>query len=213
MISFVSLDRQQSRGLTQENLSAGVREHLLFNLLEFELAKVAPEPTLVRPRAQEMAAAVVKPDKDLSRVDGNDLVNLYHVVSDTQQIYRQEPVQPANPAHHPFDPAMIPTAIGRFFEWVQSPSFEEMHAVEQMTLSQIRLCEIQPFPEHSHLTVSFFCLFFLLRRGYLMPLYRVEELEDFNRALEQAFLLSTEDLVRFNARACERSYQYALKNR
>jgi len=81
-----------------------------------------------------------------------------------------------------------------------------------MTLSQIRLCEIQPFEQHSPVTISLFCLLFLLRGGYLIPLYRVQELADYHRALEQAFLLSTEDLVRFNTRACQRSYEYALTN-
>jgi hypothetical protein len=213
MISFASLEQQQRRlGQTQENLSVGIQEHLRSSLLEYELAKAGPESTLVGSPAKEMVVAVSRLDKDLSRPDRNDLVNLYRIVSDSEEVYRQEPVQPVNPAHQPLDTAIIPTAVERFFEWVQSPSFEEIHAIEQMTLSQIRLCEIQPFPEHSHLTVSLFCLFFLLRRGYLMPLFRVTELEDFHRALEQAFLFSTEDLVRFNLRACERSYEYALKN-
>ena len=213
MISFASLQQQQQRlGQTQENLSVGIQEHLLSRLLDYELAQAGPESTLVRARAEEMVVAVARLDKNLSRLDGDDLVNLFRVVSDSDGVYRQEPVQPVNPAHQPLDPARIPTAVGRFFEWVRSPSFEEIHAVEQMTLSQIRLCEIQPFPNHSHLTASLFCLFFLLRGGYLIPLYRVEDRADFNGALEQAFLLSTEDLVRFNVRACERAYEYALKN-
>ena len=213
MISFASLEQQQQRlGQTQEHLSVGIREHLLSNLLEYELARAGPESTPVSSRAQEMTVAVLRLDKELSRLDRDDLVNLYRVVFDSEEVYRQEPAQPMNSAHQPLDPAIIPTALGRFFEWVRSPSFEEIHAIEQMTLSQIRLSEIQPFQEHSHLTISLFSLFFPLRGGYLIPLYRVEELPDYYKALEQAFRFSTEDLIRFNLRACQRSYDYALRN-
>ena len=218
MISLRSLDELQQRlGRTQEDLSSGVQEHLQSNLLDYELTKAAgavpvADPTTLRSRAQEMLTAVTGVDRDLSSLEPDDLLNLHRVVSDSEEVYRQEHVKPLNPAHEPLDPAVVSTAVERFFEWVRSPSFGEIHAIEQMTLSQIRLSEIQPFQEYSHLTVSLFCLFFILTKGYLMPLYRVEELPDFHQALGQAFRFSTEDLVHFNARACQRSYEYALKN-
>ncbi len=210
-IETVGRLQQQLLGRNQASLPTGVQEHLLTGLLEYEFAKVDLDSTLLRPRAKEMVDAVLGLEKDLSALESEDLINLQRAGSDAE-IYRQEPVQPLNPAHQPLDPAMISNALGRFFEWARSPSFSEIHAIEQMTLAQIRLCEIQPFQEHSHLTVSLFCLYFILTKGYLIPLFRVEELPDFHKALEQAFRFSTEELAHFNARACRRSYEYALKN-
>ena len=219
MNPFRSLQQQQRLlGQTQENLSADIQEHLRSNLLEYELAKAAltnpagVDLTLLRSQAEEMVAASLGLGEDLSSLVPDDLQTLHRVVSDSEEMYRQEPVRPLNVVYQILEPAMIPTAVRRFFEWVHSASFGELHPVEQATLSQIRLYEIQPFREHSHLAVSLFCLYFFLRGGYLMPLYRVKELPDFHRALEQAFLFSTEDLVRFNTRACERSYEFALTN-
>ena len=219
MISFAPLEQQrQLLGQTQENLSAAIQEHLRSNLLEYELARAAAaipaagELTLRRSQAEELVDAVLVLDKDPTRLEPDDLLTLNRIVSDSEEVLRNAPGPPLNPAHQPLDLAFVPTAIHRFFEWVRSPSFGEIHAIEQMTLSQIRLCEIQPFEQHSPVTIPLFCLSFLLSGGYLMPLYRVQELADYHRALEQAFLLSTEDLVRFNTRACERAYQYALMN-
>ena len=219
MNPFASLQqKRQFLGQAQEDLSAAIQEHLRSNLLEYELAKAAPaisgdlDPTLFRSQAEEMVAAALGLEEDLSSLGPDDLLTLYRVVSDSEEVYRQEPVQPLSAAHQSLDPAIIPNAMGRFFEWVHSSSFGELHPVEQATLSQVRLYEIQPFQEHSHLAVSLFSLYFFLRGGYLIPLYRIKELPDFHRALEQAFALSTEELVGFNARACERSYEYALTN-
>ena len=217
MTSLGSLDELQQRlGRTDENLLSGVQEHLQSNLLDYELTKTAgavpaADPITLHSRAQEMLTVVMGVDRDhLSSLEPDDLLNLHRVVSDSEEVYRQEPVKPLNPAHESLDPGVISTAVERFFEWVRSPSFGEIHAIEQMTLAQIRLSEIQPFQDYSHLTVSLFSLCLILTKGYLMPLYRIEELPDFHQALEQAFRFSTEDLVHFNARACRRSYEYAL---
>ncbi len=219
MTSFSSLEQQrQLLGQSQEELSVAIQKHLRSNLLDYEMARwataipAAGGRTILRSQEEALVDAVLVLDKDPSRLGLEDLLNLHRIVSDSEEEYRQDPVPPLNPAHQPLDPALIPNAISRFFEWVGSPSFGEIHAIEQMTLTQIRLSEIQPFQEHSHVTISLFCLLFLLSGGYLVPLYRVQELADFHRALEQAFLLSTEDLVRFNTRACQRSYEYALMN-
>ncbi|MEE8348330.1 MAG: hypothetical protein V3R94_02090 [Acidobacteriota bacterium] len=213
MISFASLDQQQRRlGKTQGKLSVDVQEHLLSNLLKYEVAKAEPNSKPVPSLVEQAAVSVVKLDKGLSRLSRDDLMNLHHIVTDSEPVCRQERVQPGSPAHQPLDPAIVSTAVDRFFEWVRSPSFEEIHVIEQMTLSQVRLYEIQPFQRLSNLTGSLFCLVFLLCGGYLIPLYLVEELDEFKQVLERALLFSTEDLVRFNLRACERSYEYALRN-
>jgi hypothetical protein len=100
--------------------------------------------------------------------------------------------------------------MDRFFEWVRSPSFADMHAVAQMSLSQMRLYEINPFLHHSPLIVSLFSHYFLLKGEYLVPLYEIKELPKFYQALEEAFQLSSEALVRFNVQACQRAYEHVL---
>ncbi|MDA2934203.1 Fic family protein, partial [Acidobacteria bacterium AH-259-D05] len=205
-LQFASLDKKKqllNRGKT--DLPVLIQEFLLPKLLEYELAKegreihTSDEMEVLRSQAQALFGALLELEQATESLTESHLLDLYALlVAEPQLLYRQKPAQPLTSSHEPVDSAMIPRAMDRFFEWVRSPSFGEMHAIEQMTLSQMRLYEIQPFAKYSHLTVSLFCLYFLLRREYLPPLYQVEELPKFYKALEQAFVFSTESLVHFN---------------
>jgi hypothetical protein len=190
--------------------------------LEYELSKVrdlggvaAPgperDPTVSRSQGEALFSAVMDLTKGIDELDSTDLLHLQELlIPDQENSYRQDSIQPLTSTHEPVDPALIPGATDRFFEWVRSPSFSDMHAVEQMSLSQMRLYEINPFVHHSPLIVSLFSHYFLLKGEYLVPLYQVEELPKFYQALEEAFQLSSEALVRFNVRACHRAYDHVL---
>ena len=149
--------------------------------------------------------------KAMDELDSTDLLDLQELlVPDQENSYRQSSSQPLTSTHQPVDPALIPGAMDRFFEWVRSPSFGDMHAVAQMSLSQMRLYEIGPFVDHSPLIVSLFSYYFLLKGKYLVPLYEVGEVPRFYQALKEAFQLSSEALVRFNVQACQRAYEHVL---
>ena len=201
------------------DLRSLIHKELAPQLIEYELGKVSQqvpqlgETEVPRSQAAAMFSAVLGLDKVLEELDSSDLVHLYDLVgSDQRNPYRQTPSRPLTSTHEPVDPALVPRAVDRFFEWVQSPSFADLHAIQQMSLSQMRLYEIHPFPRYSQLTVSLFSYYFLLRADYLVPLYEAGEQAKFYRALGQAFLLSSEALVHFNLQACQRAYEHVLRD-
>ncbi len=215
---FASLNQQKQLLDKQAvHLPSLIHKELAPQLIEYELGKVpqqvpqSGEAEVPRSQAEAMFSAVLGLDKALEELDSGDLLHLYDLVGlDQRNPYRQTPSQPLTSTHEPVDPVLVPRAVERFFEWVQSPSFAEMHAIQQMSLSQMRLFEIHPFPKYSQLTVSLFSHYFLLKAEYLVPLYEVRELAKFYRALGQAFLFSSEALVHFNLQACQRAYEHVL---
>jgi len=221
---LASLDQQQQRlGKRTTDLRSLIDHHLAPTLLKYELSKVgdpsgtgAPSPEqgqreVSRTQAEGLLSAVMDLTKAMDELDSTDLLDLHALlVPDQENSYRQSSSQPLTSTHQPVDPALIPGAMDRFFEWVRSPSFADMHAVEQMSLSQMRLYEINPFLHHSPLIVSLFSHYFLLKGEYLVPLYEIKELPKFYQALEEAFQLSSEALVRFNVQACQRAYEHVL---
>jgi hypothetical protein len=108
------------------------------------------------------------------------------------------------------DPTAVPRALVRFFEWTASEAFAEMHALEQMTLCQIRLYEIWPFESYSGLAADFFSLRALYLKTSLLPLLSVDRASDFQEALSEAFGFVTKPLVDFYLRACERACDHIL---
>ena len=221
---LASLDQQKQRlGKRTTDLRSLIDHYLAPTLLKYELSKVgdpggtgAPSPEqgqrkVSRSQAEGLLSAVMDLTKAMDELDSTDLLDLHELlVPDQENSYRQSSSQPLTSTHQPVDPALIPGAMDRFFEWVRSPSFADMHAVAQMSLSQMRLYEINPFSHHSPLIVSLFSHYFLLKGEYLVPLYEIKELPKFYQALEEAFQLSSEALVRFNVQACQRAYEHVL---
>jgi hypothetical protein len=220
---LASLDEQKERlGERTTDLRPLIDHYLVSPLLEFELSKVrhpqagAPGPEqgqreVSRSQGEVLLSAVMDLTKAIGELASTDLLHLQELLTpDQEDSYRKSSIQPLSTTHQPVDPALIPGAMDRFFEWVRSPGFADMHAVGQMSLSQMRLYEISPFVRHSPLIVSLFSYYFLLKGKYLVPLYKVEELPQFYQALKEAFQLSSEALVRFNAQACQRAYEHVL---
>jgi len=221
---LASLDEQRARLAERAtDLGSLIDHYLAPPLLEYELSKLhhlggagAPAPEqaqteVFRSQGEVLFSAVMDLTKAIDELESTDLLHLQELlIPDQGDSYRKSSIQPMTSTHQPVDPGLIPGAMDRFFEWVRSPSFADMHPVEQMSLSQMRLYEISPFSLHSPLTVSLFSYYFLLRGKYLVPLYEVEELPQFYRALKEAFQLSSEALVRFNVQACQRAYERVL---
>ncbi len=221
---LASLDEYKQR-LNQRttDFRSLIDRYLVSPLLEYEFSKACkpngaggsgPELSqreVFRSQGEVLFSAVMGLTKAIDELDCPDLLHLQELlVADPENSYRQGSSQPLTSSHEPVDPVLIPGAMERFFEWVRSPSFADMHVVEQMSLSQMRLYEINPFSQDSARIVSLFSCYFLVRSDYLIPLYEVEELAKFYQALEEAFQLSSEALVRFNVQACHRAYDYVL---
>ena len=194
-----------------------VRSYLLPQILAFELGKDNQKPVgtdcqkLCPERLETTLRSLLMIDKKIEELEIEDLFTVHQSLTGGEiEALRHQPLPPMSPGHQPLDPLILPAALHRFFEWTSSPSFAEMHVVEQMTVSQIRLHEISPFRHLSGTTISLFSYLFLLAGGYLLPLYELNELPEFYGALTKAFAFSTQDLVGFNLGACERAYDFVL---
>ena len=85
-----------------------------------------------------MFSFLLKLSGRIKELNEQDLLELHHHLTLNSPVgYRDKNAQPVIPDHIPLAPANIASAIERFFEWVRSPSFSEMHPIQQMTLSQI----------------------------------------------------------------------------
>ncbi len=134
------------------------------------------------------------------------------IIPGTKAGLRLVPAEPLCRAHVPFEPAAVGPALDRFFEWTRSPGFAEMHVVEQVTVTQIRLHEIYPFGEGTEVAVSLFAHWFLLAQGYLLPAYGFADAAEFDPALQAGLEFRTEDLVNLNLRALGRAYNLGLED-
>ena len=217
-IQFSSLNRKKQMLDEREQDSAALtRERLLPRLLEFEMAKTRRLSRYAQTRESDPPSLTnLSREFLLLRLEPitaqiENLLQLQRLTTSSEaSALRSASVAPICPNHTPIIPQMIGPALDRFFDWVRSPSFSELHPVEQMTLSQMRLCEIYPFEESCEVAVSLFSCLFLSTRGYLLPLYEFHELRPFYAALEAAFAFSTSELVGLNLGAVERAYEVAL---
>jgi len=184
-------------------------------LIEYELTKARHWDT-VTPQASRLRAClevVSAPPQPAGELNQTLLLHLHSLLLDRAadgSEFRQGTGTRVTEGHVYLDPTAIPRALVRFFEWTASEAFAEMHALEQVTLCQVRLYEIWPFEAYSGLAADFFTLRVLYLRTSLLPLFSVEEVSDFQEALSEAFGFVTKPLVDFYLRACERACDQIL---
>lgn len=138
-----------------------------------------------------------------------DMLELHQILTGSSE-FREKAAQPLCPNHQVHAPKSISRALDRLFEWSVSPGFGELHPVEQASLVQVRLYEIQPFPDAGETTANFFSFVFALAGGFPPPLYRPVQRPELWRALEGAFSFVTGPLVDLNRQGVLRSYDLIL---
>jgi len=176
-------------------------------LVEFEVTKARacyaadPDPS----RLRDGLMLVTGNDTPVSAVGMDDLVRLHATLEPAASTLRSVPAPRILAGHEPLEAAAVPRALARFFEWTASDAFGEMHPVEQMSLCQVRLCEIWPFEAGSGVTADLFALLVLYRKTGLLPLFAPADIEVFREALSDAFRFVTKALVDLNRAGCERA--------
>lgn len=185
-----------------------LRQRVLPGLVEFEAFRGRLEERAVRAGFRHL----LKLARGGRRPDLEGLIALRDaVIPGTKAGLRLVPAKPLFPVHAPLDPGTVEPALDRFFEWTSSPGFAEMHVVQQVAVTQVRLHEIYPFGEGTEVAASLLAHWFLLAQGYLLPAYRFADAAEFDRALEAGLEFRTEDLVNLNLRALGRAYDLGLE--
>ena len=212
--------KKQKLGEEKSNLKNCIQEHLIphsFNVdpnIQHLTYLTDSANGISTHQVNKMFSFLLKLSGKIEKINGQNLLELHrHVTLNSPAVYRDKNTQPVIPNHIPLAPANIASAIERFFEWVRSPSFSELHPIQQMTLSQIRLYEIYPFSHYCQVTIFIFSSYFLIAQLFLPPLYPINQLSDFHNALQKAFLFSTQPLIDLNVEACHRSYDFVLEEK
>lgn len=179
-------------------------------LIEYELAKgrrwdeAAPDTS----RLTACLNLVTDPAGGLNQAELQQLQAL--LLGNEGTIFRQGAGPRISESHAVLEPAAVPRALARFFEWTTSQAFGEMHAIEQMTLCQVRLYEIWPFEAYSWLTADLFSLRVLHLKTALLPVLHAGETDEFQEALSEALRFITKPLVDLYRRGCERACDRVL---
>lgn len=122
-----------------------------------------------------------------------------------------EPIKLAE-YHDPSPARILPRLIDNALDWFQTPSFAEIHPVEQATIAHLRLLDLQPFAtmnlELAHLVASFFT-----ERAGLPPLVLFsgdEAVAQYVAARDMAFRMLTQPLVELFAKNLTRTIRLVL---
>ena len=172
---------------------------------QHEATRLIQAADLVSTWAAESGAAL-----DIDR-----LGRLYHVltgVAETESPFRSAEAQRLSPYHDPAPAAILPRLLDNAFDWFRTPSFGEIHAVEQAALVHLRLYDLQPF-QTAYEEMSVLAASFYIERSRLPPLVIPADEATTVRyaaAIDAAFRMLTQPLVEFLAESLIRTIRTVL---
>ena len=170
------------------------------------------DPGLDSKTIQQLLHCVLDWKKELAELNLGDLFGLHSLIprTDPGRGLRHNNGPQLFGEHSPLSPEFVEKALSRFFVWVSSDSYSEIHPVKQSILCQLRLLEIMPFSSYSHLVSVIFSHYFLTRTDHLLPTYEEHEMALYEAAIVEAFDFSTDSLVELHLKACLSSYTRIL---
>ena len=170
------------------------------------------DPGLDSKTIQQLLHCVLDWKKELAELNLGDLFGLHSLIprTDPGRGLRHNNGPQLFGEHSPLSPEFVEKALSRFFVWVSSDSYSEIHPVKQSILCQLRLLEIMPFSSYNHLVSVIFSHYFLTRTDHLLPTYEEHEMALYEAAIVEAFDFSTDSLVELHLKACLRSYTRIL---
>ncbi|MBI4456375.1 MAG: hypothetical protein HY644_10795 [Acidobacteria bacterium] len=130
-----------------------------------------------------------------SRTEPNFNMTMFEGICALSLGWRADSLTSVTPSHRPLSPDGIRNALARFFEWTGEQAFAELHPVEQSALSLPRLLEIGPFARLNVPLSGALSCFWLLRSGFIFPIWRYYQPGKYEECLEAAFRLDMQPLV------------------
>lgn len=175
-------------------------------------SRLSWDPGLDSKTIQHLLLCILDWRKELAELNPGDLFDLYSLIprGHPGRELRHNNGPPLFGKHAPLSPELIEKALSRFFVWVSSDSYAEIHPLEQSILCQLRLLEISPFSSYSHLVSVIFSYYFLTRTDHLLPTHAEYEVALYEAAMVEALEFSTASLVELHLGACLRSYTRIL---
>jgi hypothetical protein len=212
-LQFTSLERKRKElARTGTRWQAAMKSDAATAYLEYQKAREETESgDRYEPRLVGASLMAALSPAQVAPYRLEDITEFQGVLSKGSAHYRGSGASPIVPGHEPLDARLIPTALERFVDWLNSPAYGEMHPIEQTTLSQARLYEIWPYETGSALVADLFAVRVLHRTTGIVPWLRPEDLREFYAALSEAFGFATKRLVEFHLRACERACDEVIR--
>jgi len=142
------------------------------------------------------------------------LLTLHRVLlglAPTADVLRQTEPLPLNAAHDPTPVILLPRMLDHAFDWFATPSFAELHPVEQATVVYLRLLDLYPFPTAIEPTALLVASFYTERAGLPPLMIFADEVTQarYDNALSAAFRMLTQPLVELFSEMLLRAMQQA----
>lgn len=149
-----------------------------------------------------------------ARLDGARLLTLHRVLlglAPTADVLRKTEASPLNVAHDPTPAILLPRMLDHAFDWFATPSFAELHPVEQATVVYLRLLDLHPFPTATEPMALLAASFYTERAGLPPLIIFADEVTQarYDNALNAAFRMLTQPLVELLAEMLLRAMQQA----
>jgi hypothetical protein len=141
----------------------------------------------------------------------DDVIQFQEKLSGRVVPFRTAAGRRVSAGHEPLAAELVPVALERLIDWLNSPAFADMHPIERMTLCQVRLYEIWPYETGSGLVADLFAVRVLHGATGIVPWPVAEDISEFYAALSEAFGFATKRLVEFHLKACERACDEVMR--
>lgn len=215
-MQFATLKRSQTRlratGRSPGEINRTVLAEPVATFEALRCSRFSWDPGLDSKTIERLLHCILGWRKELAELSPDDLFELHSLIprADPGRALRKKQGLELFGEHSPLPPEFVEKALSRFFVWVSSDSYSEIHPVKQSVLCQLRLLEIMPFATHSHLVSLIFSDYFLTRTDHFLPTYEQHETTLYQEALVEALDFSTDSLVELHLGACLRSYTRIL---
>lgn len=148
-------------------------------------------------------------------LDAARLIQLYRVLigaTGAENHFRLDEAQRLSQFHDPAPAVLIPRLLDNALDWFQTPSFGELHPLEQAALVHLRLLDLQPFATANR-EIAWLAASFYTERSGLPPLVFFDDsdaVKNYEAAIEAAFRMLTQPLVEFLAQSLLRTIRTVL---
>ncbi len=162
-------------------------------------------------RALELVSGWAREDQPVLSVER--LKELHSTLTGEDEGLRLVEAKPFIDQHDPAPPVLLPRFLENAFDWFGTPSFNEIHPVEQASLVLLRLRDFEPFPSLNDETALRAASFYTERAGF-PPLIIFDDTDTqvrYRKALEAAFRMLTQPLVEFLAEMLTRTIRTVAK--
>lgn len=128
-----------------------------------------------------------------------------------EPLFRVEPGAALFAGHEPAPASIVPPLLRAATDWMEEPSFRELHPVERAVLMHARIADLQPFSAYNGTVSRLAASSITIREGYPPLIFAESEKDRYRDALARALLMQTQPCVELFAEALGRQCRLAIE--